>query len=172
LEKCVTLGYANYSNTKVDTDLESLHGEKRFKAALQTLRERGDMTYVLQTSGAYNNGPSKNLPTFSYQPATAPELLNFKNKYNLDSISGNKDEISKFKNLLYWVHNVVKHDGSSDNPASKNAIDLIDVCKKENRGINCRMMATILKDAYQAEGFKARVVTCLPKDTLPITIAM
>lgn len=165
LEKCVTLGYANYSNTKVDTDLESLHGDKRFKAALQTLRERGDMTYVLQRSGDYNQELSKNLPTFSYQPATAPELLNFKNKYNLDSISGNKDEISKFKNLLHWVHNAVKHDGGSNNPASKNAIDLIEVCKKENRGVNCRMMATILKDAYQAEGFKARMVTCMPKDT-------
>jgi hypothetical protein len=165
LEKCVALGYANYSNTKVDTDLESLHEDKRFKAALQTLRERGDMTYVLQRSGAYSKELNRKLPIFSYQPATAPELLNFKNKYNLDSISGNKDEISKFKNLLYWVHNAVKHDGNSDNPPSKNAIDLIEICKKENRGVNCRMMATILKDAYQAEGFKARMVTCLPKDT-------
>lgn len=166
LEKSVSLGYTNYSNTAVDTDLENLHNEPRFKAALQTLRERGDMGYILQKSGPYRKDLSKDLPSFSYQPATAPELVIFKNKFNLDSVKGNQDEISQIKNLLYWVHNVVRHDGNSDNPKSKNATDIIAICQTEKRGVNCRMMATILKDAYQAEGFKARVVTCMPKDTL------
>jgi predicted DNA-binding protein (MmcQ/YjbR family) len=166
LEKCVDLGYSNYSNTKVDTDLESLHNNKHFLAALQTMRERGDMTYVLQKSGEYHTSIGKNLPTFTYQSATAPELVTFKNRYNLDSISGNKDEVTRIKNLLFWVHNAVRHDGNSNNPPLRNGTDIIEICKKENRGVNCRMMATILKDAYQAEGFKARVVTCLPKDTL------
>jgi len=166
LEKCVSLGYTNYSNTLVDTDLENLHAEKRFKNALKILRERGDMGYVLQKSGAYSNETATALPSFSYQPATAPELVALKKKFNLDSIAGNTDEISKIKNLLHWAHNSVMHDGNSNNPVSRNAIDIIEICKKENRGVNCRMMATILKDAYQAEGFKARMVTCLPKDTL------
>jgi hypothetical protein len=166
LEKCVSLGYANYANTKVDTDLESLHNDKRFKAALNTLRERGDMGYLLTKSGPYNKATGKDMPSFSYQQATDPVLVNLKSKFNLDSVSGTGNEISKFKNLLYWVHNVVRHDGGSNNPPSRNAIDLIAVCQKEKRGVNCRMMATILRDVYQAEGFKARVVTCMPKDTL------
>lgn len=166
LEKCQQLGYNNYNGTIADSDLNSLHKEKRYLTVVQAMREKGDMNYVLHKSGPYNKEKAANAPAFSYQTATTPELVNLKNKFNLDSVAGNKDEISKFKNLLYWVHNQVKHDGSSSNPLSRNAIDLIAVCKKENRGVNCRMMATILRDAYQAEGFQTRVVTCMPKDTL------
>ncbi|AYL93825.1 TPR end-of-group domain-containing protein [Mucilaginibacter celer] len=165
-EKCAKLGYNNYTNTIADTDLESLHKEKRYLAALELIRERGDMGYVLRKSGTYNHTVNKDLPVFTYQEANDADLIAFKNKFKLDSVAGNRDEISKIKNLLLWVHNTVRHDGNSNNPALKNGIDLIEVCKKENRGINCRMMATILKDAYQAEGFKARMVTCMPKDTL------
>ena len=54
---------------------------------------------------------------------------------------------------MHWVHNAVRHDGSSRNPTSRNAIDLIEVCRKENRGINCRMMAQVLNECYLAMGF-------------------
>jgi len=165
LDNAVALGYSNYANTLVDTDLKSLREEKRFKAALQTLRERGDMNYILQKSAPYKNEQIKDVPAFRYQSADAAELVRFKKEFNLDSVAGKGDEISKIKNLLSWVHNVVRHDGSSDNPLSRNGKDIIAVCKKDNRGVNCRMMATILKDVYLAEGFKARVVTCMPKDT-------
>ena len=64
---------------------------------------------------------------------------------------------------MHWVHNAVRHDGSSRNPTSRNAIDLIEVCRKENRGINCRMMAQVLNECYLAMGFKSRFVTCMPR---------
>ena len=47
--------------------------------------------------------------------------------FNLDS-AGSGDELSKIRNLMHWVHNAVRHDGSSSNPTSRNAIDLIEVC--------------------------------------------
>ena len=72
-------------------------------------------------------------------------------------------ELSKIRNLMHWVHNAVRHDGSSRNPTSRNAIDLIEVCRKENRGINCRMMAQVLNECYLAMGFKSRFVTCMPR---------
>jgi hypothetical protein len=65
---------------------------------------------------------------------------------------------------MRWAHGIVRHDGNSMNPTPRNAIHLIDVCKKEDRGINCRMMATILNEAYLAMGFKSRHITCLPFD--------
>ncbi len=163
-EKAINHGYKNYTNTLVDSDLESLRSDEKFKAALETMRENGDYGYILKKSGPYSFH-SDAIPGFTYQSATAPELINLKNTFNLDSVSGSGDEISKFKNLLHWAHNAVRHDGNSNNPPSRNAIDLITVCKKENRGVNCRMMATILRDAYQAEGFDTRIVTCMPKDT-------
>lgn len=165
LTKAADAGYSNYANASVDNDLISLRDDKDFKTILTQIREKGDFGYILKKAGPYNNMSNPNLPVFTYQPAGAAELVNFKNKSKLDSISGNGDEISKIKNLLYWAHNVVRHDGNSNNPPSRNALDLIAVCKKDDRGVNCRMMATILKDAYQAEGFKARLVTCMPKDT-------
>jgi hypothetical protein len=164
-EKSVNIGYSNYASTLTDTDLDGLRKDSRFIAALQKLREKSDYGYILKNAGPYQLRQERTLPTFTYQAASAPALVAFREQYKLDSISGKGDEISRFKNLLYWVHNVVRHDGNSNNPSSKNAIDLIEICKKEKRGINCRMMATILKDAYQAMGYPARVVTCLPKDT-------
>ncbi|AMR30757.1 hypothetical protein A0256_04625 [Mucilaginibacter sp. PAMC 26640] len=165
LEQSYTLGYNNYQSIMADTDLNSLHAEKRYQAVIARMREKSDYAYLLQHSGPYNNSIDKAWPVFSYQEASTPELEGMRKKFNLDSVSGNGDEISKLKRLMFWAHNAVRHDGNSNNPALKNGIDLIAVCQKDSRGVNCRMMATILRDAYQAEGFKARMVTCFPKDT-------
>lgn len=165
LDSAFQHGYYNYRHTLADDDLNSLRGEQQFKVVLQKIREKGDLVYVLQQSGNYNNKDSRTSVAFTYQSAKAPELVKFRKQYKLDSVSGNGDEISKIKNLLLWAHHAVRHDGSSDNPVKRNAADLIEICKKENRGVNCRMMATVLRDACQAMGFKARVVTCMPKDT-------
>jgi len=163
-KKAADEGYSNYANSSIDSDLNSLRDDNEFKTLLNKIRERGDYGYILKKSGTYNKA-ANTLPAFTYQSASAPELVDFKNRFNLDSVSGNGDEISKIKSLLYWAHNIVRHDGNSNNPPLRNALDIIAVCKKDDRGVNCRMMATILKDAYQAEGFKARLVTCMPKDT-------
>ena len=161
----VNSGYKDYASTLTDSDLNTLRDEPVFKTELEKMREKGDYPYVLKNSGHYSNDNTR-LAAFTYQDASAPQLVAFKNKYKLDSVAGNGDEISKFKNLLFWVHNAVRHDGNSNNPAQVNGDSLITVCKAQNRGVNCRMMASILRDAYQAEGFKARIVTCMPKDTL------
>jgi predicted DNA-binding protein (MmcQ/YjbR family) len=165
LEKSIELGYSNYSGTLKDADFANLHENKRFKAALQLMREKWDMNYILKKSEPYRNEKIVGFPVFTYQSPDAPELVRLRKEFNLDSVAGKGDETSRIKNLLLWAHNSVRHDGGASNPPSRNASDLIAVCKKENRGVNCRMMATILRDAYQAEGFKSRVVSCNPKDT-------
>jgi hypothetical protein len=164
-EHSLAAGFDDYNNLKSDPDMENLRGNKRFQEDVQKLREKRDFGYILQNSGPYNKETASNLPIFTYQKASAPELVAFKSKFNLDSVAGTGDEISRMKKLLYWVHNEVRHDGSSNNPSSKNAVDLIEVCQKEKRGVNCRMMSTILRDVYQSEGIPARMVTCLPKDS-------
>ncbi len=164
-ERSLAAGFEDYSNVKSDPDLEGLRGNNRFLEDVQKLRERRDYSYIIQNSGPYKNAKVTNLPSFTYQSASAPELVALKSKFNLDSVAGSGDEISKMKKLLYWVHNEVRHDGNSNNPSSKNAVDLIAVCQKENRGVNCRMMSTILRDVYQSEGIPTRIVTCMPKDS-------
>lgn len=102
---------------------------------------------------------------FTYQPISTPCLAETKQRFNLDSIAGKGDDISKIKNLTYWVHDIVRHDGSSYNPTGpKTLSNLVDTCRRYNRGVNCRMMAIMLTEALLAEGIPARYLTCQPKN--------
>jgi len=119
----------------------------------------------LKKAEKYNYSDKRVVPKFSYQVKNNPELIRVRQDLMLDSIAGQGNEISKILNLMHWVHDVVRHDGNSKNPTQRNAIDLINVCKTANRGVNCRMMATILNECYLSMGIKSRFVTCKPKET-------
>lgn len=125
------------------------------------------MSYLdkLKNAEKYNYSDNRFVPNFSYESMENPNLIKIRKELKLDSVTGTGNEISKILNLLHWVHNTIKHDGNSINPTSKNAIDLIKVCKNENRGVNCRMMATILNECYLSMGIKSRYITCMPKET-------
>jgi len=120
---------------------------------------------VLKKAATYNYKDLRFVPTFTYQSKDNPNLVRIRQEFKLDSVVGKGNEISKILNLMHWVHNIVRHDGSSSNPTLRNAIDLINVCRTEKRGVNCRMMATILNECYLSLGFKSRYVTCMPKET-------
>lgn len=120
---------------------------------------------MLKAAGKYSISDNRFVPKFSYQSANAPNLVNIRKELKLDSIAGNGNELSKIFNLMHWVHNLVRHDGSSSNPTLKNAIDLVKVCKVENRGVNCRMLATILNECYLSIGISSRYITCMPKES-------
>lgn len=119
----------------------------------------------LKNAEKYNYSDNRFIPKFEYQATDNPNLIKIRKDLKLDSIAGTGNEISKILNLLHWVHNIIRHDGNSNNPTLKNAIDLIKVCKTENRGVNCRMMATILNECYLSIGIKSRYITCMPKET-------
>lgn len=120
---------------------------------------------MLKAAGKYSISDNRFVPKFSYQSANDPNLVNIRKELKLDSIAGNGNELSKIFNLMHWVHNLVRHDGSSSNPTLKNAIDLVKVCKVENRGVNCRMLATILNECYLSIGISSRYITCMPKES-------
>jgi len=120
---------------------------------------------ILKKAAAYNYKDTRYVPPFTYQSQDNPNLVRIRQEFKLDSVAGKGNEISRMLNVLHWVHNVVRHDGGSTNPTLINAIDLIKVCRTEKRGINCRMMATILNECYLSLGFKSRYVTCMPKET-------
>ena len=138
-----------------------INGKDSAWTQIQTRPSRLD---ILKQASAYNTSDDRPTPSWTYLSKDDPNLKRIRKTFNLDSIAGNGSETSKIINLLYWVHDAVRHDGSIDNPQSKNAIDLINICRKENRGINCRMMATILNECYLSMGFKSRFVTCMPKE--------
>lgn len=156
-------GYADYGHASSDSDLALLAGVPTFVKEMQRLREVGDFLYILKKAAPYNREPMDTFPLFTYQTPNHPDLQRVRAYFNLDSIAGSGDEISQIKNLMYWMHDVVRHDGGSRNPDAKNAIALVEICKKEGRGINCRQMAAALNECYLAMGFPSRFITCLPK---------
>lgn len=119
---------------------------------------------ILKEASPYTTDNSSEPVEFLY---TAPEdsLLTLSREYfNLDSIAGTGPDSERIKNLMYWVHDLVRHDGSSKNPTcALNLRDIAKVCKDENRGVNCRMMAIMLTEALLAEGIPSRYLTCQPK---------
>lgn len=164
LEKSIEMGLDDYWNLATDDDMKSLKDNRRYqKLMLKMKAQSDDFSKILKQSAGYTKNTAKDIPAFTYMDANDSNLVRIRNYFNLDSIAETGDEISKIKNLLTWVHNVVRHDGSSMNPKEKNAIAMVEVCKKENRGINCRMMAQLLNECYLAMGFKSRFVTCMPQ---------
>lgn len=120
---------------------------------------------TLQKAGKYNLSDRREVPVFTYQSMENPNLVRIRKDLKLDSVAGKGNELSKVFNLMHWVHNLIRHDGNSDNPTLKNAIELIKVCREQNRGVNCRMMATVLNECYLAMGITSRYITCMPKET-------
>lgn len=162
--KSIDNKWNNYAHALRDSDLDNLRDDTRFKELMLKLREVGDFLFVLKGSDGYNNHLTKKYVKFTYLGADDPNLTRIRQHFNLDSIAGKGDEISQIKNLMTWVHNRVRHDGNSSNPSPRNAIDIVRVCDTEDRGVNCRMMATILNECYLAMGFKSRFITCMPKE--------
>jgi hypothetical protein len=123
---------------------------------------------TLKKAAKYNLKNKREIPKFTYQSSDNTHLIALRKSFNLDSIAGTGNEVSQILNLLHWIHNLIPHDGNHGNPEVKNAMNMIAVCKKENRGLNCRGLATVLNECYLAMGFKSRFITCLPKDTSDI----
>jgi len=157
------------------TDLDSISIEiaEDVKFDFIILRKKDSaytqITYVepyiktLKKASIYNTNQEREIPEFTSPEKNDRYLKKIKKEFNLDSIAGKGNEVSKLLNIMSWVHNIVRHDGGSTNPSLKNAIDLVKVCRTENRGVNCRMMATILNECYLSMGYQSRMVTCMPK---------
>ncbi|WP_448138524.1 transglutaminase-like domain-containing protein [Sphingobacterium siyangense] len=162
-EKAVLWGYTDYRNALNDQDLDNIRKESKFLKALVQLKQYDKLT-LLQQSGGYISANSDSLPTFTYQVTRSPNLLAVKSFFNLDSIAGNGDEISKIRNIMFFVANNIKYDGSNWALCEFDAIDFYNYHKATGKGLNCRHKAMTLNEMYLAMGFKSRYVTCMPKD--------
>lgn len=164
LELAYLHNYQNYRHVLQDTDLDNMRNDKRFKDILAKLKEVGDYQYILQKASGYeSNQRTDTLPRFSYANPNDSNLVHVRRYFQLDSVAGAGDELSKIKNILTYIHNKIKHDGNHGNPEPANAIVLAEACKDGSRGLNCRGLATVLNECYLAMGFKSRFITCMPK---------
>lgn len=122
---------------------------------LKTLREYEVFDH--ESDSAYED--------FTYQSPDDENLIKLKETYDLVKVAGDGDELTKIINLMKWVHNTINHNGSYQYRGELNTFGIIEHCKANNTGVNCRMLATVLNEVYLSMGYKSRFVTCLPKDT-------
>jgi hypothetical protein len=166
LEHLVADGFNEYYHMKQDKDLDSLRSDLRFQTMMASLEKTESKINILKASPEYvHRNPSSFGITFTYQEPTDSMLTSIRQYFNLDSIAGNGDEITRIKNIMYWLHDAIRHDGNSSWPNCKyNAIELYELTKREKRGLNCRFMSMVLNDLYLAAGFKSRFLTCQSRD--------
>lgn len=166
LEKSIIAGYVDYQHMQVDTDLDSIRSLPRFHDLVESTRPLGDYLYILRHDKTYNDQDRRYVSTFTYQSPNDSPLVALRRSFALDSIAGGGNDVSKILNLLHWMHNLVRHDGNNSNPPVRNTAAMITVCRKENRGLNCRGLAIALNECLLSMGYASRYVTCLPKDSL------
>lgn len=157
--------YSAYDWMIRDPDLEYVRSLPAFGPLRERAAAQGDFMGMLRASASYDrSAPTDSLPRFRYASPDDPDLQRVRAHFGLDSVAGSGDELSRILNLLHWAHRTVRHDGGSDNPTSRNAIDMVELCRREGRGLNCRMMAQMLTECYLSLGIPARFVTCLPRE--------
>jgi hypothetical protein len=140
--------------------------EGEFKLARGKLIEK-DMLFLerLRTYADYENETINTKYKFSYMDSSNENLVNLKNKYNLDSVAGtgNGNELDKIINLMKWVHTVLPYNGQSGLIKPANSLYLLSCEQAKNTGINCLLKSIVLNDVYLAMGYPSRIVHCMPK---------
>lgn len=164
-EKAVEAGYINYSQAIADTSLIYIRNDKQIISLLDKIRLLGDYGYILKQGAEYSLQNDKVRPAFVYQSATDKGLQKVKEYFNLDSIAGSGDEVSKIINIMTWVHNAIPHIGNGWPVSELTAIDIYNYSKANNRkALNCAAISTVLNECYLSMGFKSRIISCYPKN--------
>lgn len=90
-------------------------------------------------------------------------LQTLKERYDLDSIAGNGNELSKALNLLHWISSHIMHSGNSKTKAT-NILDFMEYAfdKGNSFGLNCAMLSHVLAGCLMAIGIFAREVKLIP----------
>lgn len=119
---------------------------------------------VLKESPSYG-ADTVQKPKFEYALPSDSLLTATREYFNLDSVAGDGDDISRIKNLLYWVHNSIPHAGDNGlAPGERTLRNTYESAKRDSCGYNCRALAISLAEALLVEGIPARYVTCQSKE--------
>jgi hypothetical protein len=124
-----------------------------------------DYLAILKTA-TYNYKDKEHIPRFTYESSNDSKLVALRKKFNLDSVAGFGNEESRLLNLLHWVHNMVRHDGTNESGIkSINANEILQTAMSKHIGVSCGELATTLNDCYLAMGWSSRKIYCFPQDS-------
>jgi hypothetical protein len=118
-----------------------------------------DHIAVLKKSAPYNRKSDQNFPPFTYQAASDPHLTELRMNYNLDSVAGKGNEVTRAIRLLQWFHNKVPH--ADVNPLKVlTASNIIETYKKTKYAQGCYPLSVAMNEIFLSTGFKSRSVIC------------
>ena len=149
-------------NAPMTKQLEAV--SKKFQEAAAARPKKETKLEILKQSAPYKR-TGQTMPAFTYASPNDSLLTRTRDFFHLDEVAGTGDDLSRIKRLLYWLHDLVRHDGSSSWPKCRyNCVDLYQLCQTEKRGLNCRFMAEMLCEALLAENIPARYITCQSRE--------
>lgn len=96
--------------------------------------------------------------------ASDKRLQILKDKYLLDNIAGQGDDLSRSLNILFWLSNNTIHYGDYGYNIPSNSLDLLEYAfqQEKDHGINCRALSIVLTECLLSIGIMARTVYILP----------
>lgn len=91
------------------------------------------------------------------------ELSYIRTEYELASIAGESNDVSKVLNIMNWLHEKVKHANVAP-PEHCNAIHILEHAKNNTINTNCYVLATVLNELLLSLDFCSRRVHCRSYD--------
>lgn len=157
-----------YRQITSSTTLASLSSEKDYDKVMKKLQDNGDFIKILRQSPPYDTGAAyrhgATPPSMAYATVEDTALQRIRRYFQVDYIAGSGDELTRLKNIMFWVHDRIRHRGSYFPKARHSAIELFESCRKAGKdGMNARGQAIILAELYESLGWPARFITCMPK---------
>ena len=124
-----------------------------------------DYVSILQKTGPYSSSEQQDYPAFTYQSPTDPHLTELRKTYNLDSVAGKGNEVTRAIRLLQWMHDAVPH-ADVANLNVLNAGNIIETYKRTKYAQGCYGLSISMNEIFLAMGFKSRSVICF--SALPV----
>lgn len=168
LEMLAANGFPFYRQITTDTAFTALKTDHTFADIIGKMRANANFLKIIRQSPAYDTGAM-------YRHATAPLRMRFPEAHDstlqlirayfqTDHIAGAGSEVERLKNVMFWVHDRIKHRGDFMPHTRRSAIPLVEGFQRAGRdGMNARGIAIVLSELYQALGWPARFITCQSK---------
>ncbi|OPA73992.1 hypothetical protein BVG16_26505 [Paenibacillus selenitireducens] len=125
--------------------------------------EFNDHYIKLLEMAEYEESSNERDIAFEYQSDHHDDLQRLKQKYDLEQVAGDGDELSQILNLMRWVDGRLQH-GDVMPPQPCHALHVLDLVERESIPMNCYTIATVLNEVYLSMGFYARRVHCRSYD--------
>lgn len=131
-----------------------------------------DDLFFLRLFSEYSDVPTGKV-NITYQPLNSPELSALREKYKLDDLAGDGDDLKRVSNVRQWIHRYFLREEdiqpfntmvACEKPFEWNADIMMEHGKDMSFKADCATLAAVLTEMLIALGFKAIWVQCLPID--------